>query len=153
MQLLMVQGYFHSCPFPHGPGPGEARDAFLISGGVSCVDPGDPVVVTNLEPCDLGYLGNLPCRNTHTHIHTHTPSLGLFTPRRDFQPRSCYSALCSRAGSWDWGSQGLFSLPVYTHSFFLFPQTCPWCPLPMPARDTRHGCLFSCFYISVCLPS
>ena len=35
----------------------------------------DSVAVTNLEPCDLGCLGNLPC---HTHPHTHPPLVSSY---------------------------------------------------------------------------
>lgn len=95
-----------------GSGPGEALDAFLISGGASRMDPVTlwPSQTQYHKPCDLGYLGNLsyqppPPPRQHTHTHSH-PALGLSMPRRDFQAWSHHSAPCSQAGSWARGSQG-----------------------------------------------
>lgn len=84
-------GLFAPLPFsPDGHEPGEAQDAFLSSGGASCMDPVTLWLSQTLhhEPRDLGYLGKLTnasvCVCTRAHTHTHTPSIGLFMPMRDF---------------------------------------------------------------------
>lgn len=81
---------FAPSPFSQdGPGPAEAQDAFLVSGGASCLDPVTLWLsqTRHREPRDLGYLGRLTYTSARVcaHTRTHTPSLGLSVPVRDFQ--------------------------------------------------------------------